>query len=244
MTLHTKAKRIRTDNAKRAMRRGPPKGADHPSAERARSQPQKAIWAVRDRRRWWERTEGMPPLPLPRDKVTEKDLAFAKTAAIEAMQEFGVLVEAGRASGMGHYQIAHAARADEGDKEFAADIRRARRQCQERLEGAFLARGMTKGGDLAGIFYLKHNLLRYREVSRLELTGKDGAPIQVIDAAKAQLLERLGKLAESVGSREGLEGRQEIVVGGSAGSGRGPRLLKGAEGPEVKRSGPRRAARD
>lgn len=191
-----------------------------------------------ERRHWWVTDPFHEPmLPHPRDKVPPAQLAQAKIQAVEAMQEFGVLVEASRASGMGRYQLLFQARPDEGDVEFAADIRKARRECQERLEAAFVQRGMTKGGDLAGIFYLKHNTKRYREVQRVELTGRDGAPLNMYDAAKAELLTRLAKLAGSGGSagllgagesesREGLEGREEIVLSGPAADHSRPVLVK------------------
>ncbi len=195
-------------------------------------------WTLAERDRWW-RPEGdsFPELPLPDAKVSDAEMPAAKERAIRAVQEFGVWVEASRASGIGRSQLVYLLRKETPDPAFRERMFQARRECQERLEGAFIARGMTKGGDLAGIFYLKHNRTRYREVQRVELTGKDGSPLNALDAAKADLLARLGKLA---GSREGLEDKQELIVGGSA----RPRLVKGSAGSDPKRSAPRKAARD
>lgn len=50
---------------------------------------------------------------------------------------------------------------------------------------------------LAGIVLLKNNTKRYREVSRVELSGRDGGPILTLDA-KEELIRRLEKLAGSV----------------------------------------------
>lgn len=227
--------------------RGRPKGskalhAQPSAAERAHEQYLKTRWTLDNRRQWWKALVPLEPFPPhPRDKMPEKDLTQSKVQAIEAMQEFGVLVEASRASGIGRYQLEWLLRKNpEGENEFRTDMIRAKRECQERLEGAFIARGRTRGGDLAGIFYLKHNRERYREIQRVELTGKDGSPLQALDAAKAELLLRLGKLAGGVGGsagsgessgsagsegRKGLEGRQEIVLSGDADSSR-PRLMK------------------
>lgn len=209
-----------------------PSGA---SGGHARAPQQKETsWTLEKRRRWWLADVPQEPFPPhPRDKVPEKDLLQAKVQAIEAMQEFGVLVEASRASGMGRSQICYWVRKESTDPDFQLAMRQARRECQERLEGAFIARGRQRGGDLAGIFYLKHNRERYREIQRVELTGKDGSPLQALDAAKAELLLRLGKLAGSAGSgasagsegRAGLEGREEIVLSGDADNSR-PRLVK------------------
>lgn len=175
----------------------------------------------------------LPPCPLPGDKLPESRVEASKPRAIAAMHEFGVLVEACRASGMGRWQLQRVAKAD---PEFHRALQSARKECFERLEREMIRRGQFKGGDLAGIFTLKHNVGKYREITRLELTGKDGAPFNALESAKAEILTRLAKLAEeSQGSRQGLEGKQEIVVGS-----RRPQLVKGAGETEVKRSSPRR----
>jgi hypothetical protein len=203
-------------------------------ADRVQSLSLKTVWTTHNRRRWWEYFPQIQPLlPAPKAKVSEKDLPQAKLQAIEAMQEFGVLVECSRASGMGRWQLENMVRKDSPDQEFRAGIIKARRECLDRLEGAFVARGLAKGGDLSGIFYMKNNLKKYREIQRVELTGKDGVPFNQMDALRVELIARLTKLrgsggsAGSVGSGSGgSAGSGEIVIEKAAGSrGSGPKLV-------------------
>jgi hypothetical protein len=172
---------------------------------------------------------------LPADKVPDAELAAAKLRALRAVQHFGVWVEGSRASGMGRFQLDMLLRKNStSDPEFRTQMYKARQECREGIERAFIERAKTKGGDLAGIFYMKHNTKRYREVSRVELTGKDGAPLNQLEAAKAQLVERLTALAAAKGlpSGSGSAGSRpgEIVIEKAAGSA-GSEGSEGSEGP-------------
>ena len=187
---------------------------------------------------------------IPLTNTVPVDLPTAKGLAIEAMRIHGVFVEACRWSGIGRSILYRELR---GDPEFRRAMAHAKRDCLEDLERAMLERGKYWRGDLAGIYYLKNNHPRYREVSRIELTGKDGGPLQY-EAAKEELGRRLEKLhaalqesaqdAQLVGSRglgkgsrgpgsEGSEGFAGSEGSGVSGSGR-PQLVK-ADGPRVRK---------
>jgi hypothetical protein len=57
---------------------------------------------------------------------------------------------------------------------------------------------MRKYSDTLAIFLLKsHNPAKYRENTRMELTGADGGPVQVTDADRAHRLAGLLSLAEA-----------------------------------------------
>jgi len=103
------------------------------------------------------------------------------------------------------------------DAAFRKRMRGAQKNCIERIEREMIRRAQLKGGELAGIYITKHNILKYREIQRVELTGKGGAPVAYIDA-KAELLKRLEEIVRKQKASD-----EVMVVGG----GRGPRLLKG-----------------
>jgi hypothetical protein len=97
----------------------------------------------------------------------------------------------------------------------------AKQELLDVLETAMIARGMQPRGDLAGIFITKHNRKRYLEVQRVELTGRDGAPVTYLDA-KEELLRRIAAV----------EQRGAIPVEAVAGSHR-PQLLGGSDAEKV-----------
>lgn len=210
-------------------------------ADHTRTLEQKELIRQSNETLWWERTDAeLPPLPLPAAKIADEAKPAAKILAIKAMQEWGVQLESSRASGMGRWQLQ---REMKNDSDFKQSMVSAKRECFERVEREMIKRAQYKGGDLAAIFTMKNNMRRYREVSRVELTGKDGAPLNQVDAMKAELLERLGKLAGSEGSRGrpgsgGSAGSGEIVI--EAGS--QPRLVAG-DPLQVTRVQKRRAAK-
>jgi len=168
------------------------------------------------------RDEDWSEIPLADADVSDAELESAKEKAIHAMTEWGVLVESSRASGIGRHTLYRMMKAD---PVFRLRMTAARKNNDERIEREMRRRGQIKGGELAAIFVMKHNIKRYREIQRVELTGKGGAPVAYIDA-KAELLKRLEALALKS------KGTEAIAVGEK------PRLLKGGsdgEGVEVKR---------
>lgn len=130
-------------------------------------------------------------VPFADATVPEKDVPEAQAKAVEAMTEWGVLVEASRESGIGRYVLYQMMKHDPA---FRLRMQHAKRNCMERIEREMIRRGQLKGGDLAGIFVTKHNIPRYREVQRVELTGKGGGPVGYVDV-KGELLKRLESLA-------------------------------------------------
>lgn len=129
--------------------------------------------------------DGVPDVPHYR--AVPADLEAAKVLACEGMRAYGTKVYACRLSGMGRATLNDLLKSD---PEFKRALWLAKQEGLDELETAMRLRGSLPRGDLAGIFILKHNRERYREVQRVELTGKDGAPVAYTDA-KAELLQRI-----------------------------------------------------
>jgi hypothetical protein len=156
------------------------------------------------------------PLPFGDATVPDRELPAAKDRAVHAMGEWGVLVESSRESGLGRWVLQRLMKSDET---FRLRMVHAKRNCMERIEREMIRRGQLKGGDLAGIFVTKHNIPKYREVQRVELTGKGGGPVGYVDM-KAELLKRIESIALK-------QNAGQIAVGE-----KGPRLLKGGSDAE------------
>lgn len=152
-------------------------------------------------------------VPFADETVPDSELPAAKDRAVRAMFDWGVLVEASRESGLGRYVLTRHMKSDEV---FRLRMQGAKRNCMERVEREMIRRGMIPRGELAAIYVTKHNIPKYREIQRVELTGRGGAPVAYIDA-KAELLRRLEAIA--------LKGKGQddtaIAVGDR------PRLMKG-----------------
>ncbi len=110
------------------------------------------------------------------------------------------------------------------DEEFRRSYRLAKRLWIDRVEMNMIRRA-TEKDTLAGIFILKHNRKRYKEM----MGGKDAAavPSELTPGIRAQLLERLERLA----ARE----RPALQVGGVEVHEK-PRLLKGKGSPNGQES--------
>jgi hypothetical protein len=173
------------------------------------------LWLATPDREW-------EPIPFAdADVEPGKPLELAKAKAVEAMTEWGVLVEASRASGIGRNRlIAHM----RTDPLFKERMRAAVKNNNERIEREMRRRGMLAKGELAGIFVMKHNIPKYREVQRVELTGKGGGPVGYVDM-KAELLKKLESLA--LKSRQG----DAVAVGEKPRIG----LLKGGSDGEARK---------
>lgn len=227
MTLNASTKRERLRRRTDKHRDAALAKHKRPKAGRTREQIQKEVAKSNDIL-WWRADDiSLPLLPLPSAIVPEKELPPAKLRAIQAVQEFGVWVEASRASGMGRDQLYRLRKADPA---FNRELLQARRECFERVEREMIRRALFKGGDLAGIYVLKNNIPRYREISRVELTGKNGGPLSYTDAAKAEILRRLAQLT----ARQGLEGKEELIIEGSAGS--RPQLVAGSPEARIRKA--------
>ena len=103
------------------------------------------------------------------------------------MRRFSTKVYACRFSGYGRIALNDLLKSD---TDFRKMMWAAKQEGLDELETAMQLRGSLPRGDLAGIFILKHNRERYREVQRVELTGRDGAPVAYVDA-KEELLRRV-----------------------------------------------------
>jgi len=153
-------------------------------------------------------------VPFADATLPEKEIPAAKSRAVKAMFSWGVLVESSRASRLGRYTLNKLMKAD---PEFRSRMSGAKRNCMERVEREMIRRGMLSRGELAAIYITKHNIPKYQEIQRVELTGKNGAPVAYVDA-KAELLRRLEAIALKASES------QRQVVGGK------PQLVKGSEG--------------
>lgn len=133
-------------------------------------------------------SDELPPVPTHTHRP--KDMVAAKIKACEGMRRFGTIVYASRFSQIGRSAVYEEMKAD---PVFHAGLRRAKAEWLDELETAMGLRGMLPRGDLAGIFILKHNRSRYKEIQRVELSGSGGGPVQYMDV-KTELLRRLTKL--------------------------------------------------
>jgi hypothetical protein len=162
----------------------------------------------------WVPDRDWEPVPFADADVSARELPRAKELAIKAFSEWGVLVEASRASRIGRDKLHEYMRQD---PVFNRRMKVARRNCIERVEREMIRRGMIAKGELAAIFTLKHNKSRYREIQRVELTGRNGAPVAYVDA-KAELLKRLEGLAiksQAVEAQVVGDRRPRLISGGS-----------------------------
>lgn len=202
-----------------------PKKYDHPT-KRPRGRPR--IHNVPPPPEFYRATR-----PIPGFRAVPLDMVRAKKLAIIAVRTHGVLVEACRASGIGRMVMTQLMR---DDKEFRLEMSAARKDRLEEIERSMFERGSYPRGDTMSTFALTHNTRRYREVSRVELTGKDGEPI-ALESVKASILERLSKLTAS------LAADAEIVPAAVGESGGRLGLVK-PEGPTVRKVTEGRAVKD
>lgn len=183
---------------------------------------------------------------LQEKKLRDQDVPHAKSLFLEAWERTGYISEACRAAGIGrrtYYEWITK------DPEFKAQAKESRKiwraTAMEDLETSFAERGASRD-TLAGIFLLKHNKRRYREVSRVELSGPDGGPMVTIEA-KEELIKRLERLSERAARKEQIIGgvavgslpagptgsagsaksELRVIRAGSAGSERGVRKQRG-----------------
>ncbi len=153
---------------------------------------------------------------LPATYTRPDNMISAKAKAIDGMREHGVIAEACRASRIGRQVLLEEMKTDAA---FRRAMKHAHAECMDELERAMIERGRYSRGDLAGIFVLKHNRLKYREDKiSVEHTGKDGGPILHAEV-KDELLRRLDKLADAMAT-------DAVVVG----SKRGPALVSEGDG--------------
>jgi len=139
-----------------------------------------------------------PKFLIPNPRLRPSDIPAAKAMVLDGLMEHGSPSRACADAGVGrrtYYDWLY-----EGNKEFGKQVGKARaiwrQSCIPDVEASFMARAQVRD-TLAGIVLLKNNTKRYREVSRVELSGRDGGPILTLDA-KEELIRRLEKLAGSV----------------------------------------------
>ena len=149
-----------------------------------------------------------------------KDIPAAKALVLEQIMEHGGPTEACVNAGVGRATFYDWL----SEPEFRKAYNQARGVWRASMVGdverSFGERAQLRD-TLAGIFLLKHNTKRYREVNRVELSGRDGGPILTLDA-KVELIRRLVKMTERQDQRpvlktgSGVEVRE--VGAGSKGS--------------------------
>ena len=181
----------------------------HPrSAKKKKLQTQ----AARDARNS-SRNQKLPfALLVPETVLTPEMTPAAKVMVLEQICDHGSPTRACLAAGVGRrtfYGWLH-----EEDKVFAKEYARARGIWRAStigdIEASFGSRAQFRD-TLAGIFVLKHNTKRYREVSRVQLSGPDGGPIVTIDA-KEELVKRLEQLLTRAASKPAIAAGSEIVL--------------------------------
>lgn len=171
-------------------------------------------------------------------QLRPQDVPIAKALFINTWIECGKIWLAAQSVGIGRrtfydWMVS--------DLEFRAEVKRARKIWRSSLvpevEEGMRERAASKD-TLAGIFILKHNTKRYREVSRVQLTGADGGPILTLDA-KEELIRRLEKMLERANEKPILTagGSEVREVAGSEGS-KGLRVLRagGSAGSQVRKA--------
>lgn len=180
-TVNPKLQKMSAAERTRARKQKNLAPADHKSAP-SRGKDHKSAQQICDP---LEARDSMPPVP--EHRAMPKDLEAAKLLACDGMRRFGTKVYACRASGIGRSALNDLLKTDE---DFRRALWAAKQELYDELETAMTLRGCLPRGDLAGIFVLKHSRKKYREVQRVELTGRDGAPVAYTDA-KAELLQRI-----------------------------------------------------
>jgi len=108
-----------------------------------------------------------------------KRSSFWKPKFIEALRDTGSVYHSCKFAGI---ERSTAYRARDVDEQFRKAWNDALEDAGDQVEYALRKRAVDKS-DLAGIFWLKHNREKYREQSRLELTGPHGGPIEIQQAA-------------------------------------------------------------
>lgn len=208
------------------------KGKDHKSAPKRRAQTANA--------RAKRRADRHKPIPYALKVIDrnllDRDIPAAKALVLDQICEHGSPTQACLAAGVGRRTFY--GWLNESDDTFKRQYIEARRVWRASaigdVESAFSLRAQYKD-TLAGIFLLKHNTKRYREVNRVQLSGPDGGPIVTIDAKEA-LIDRLEKLIAKAQEKPALAVGDGVSVHEHAGS-RGLKVLKGSrEGPKVRKA--------
>jgi hypothetical protein len=167
------------------------------------------------------------PAILREYRLRPKDIPKAKALFLMAWEATGFASEACKAAGIGRRTFYDWLQTDSEFKSQAIAARKVwRTNVMADLEASMALRGQYKD-TLSGIFLLKHNTKRYREVSRVQLSGPDGGPIMTIDA-KEELIRRIEKIAER------MESKPIIAAGGSEVR----ELAAGSQGLSVVKSEP------
>ena len=124
-----------------------------------------------------------------------KRASFWKPKFIEALRDTASVYHSCKAAGI---ERSTAYRARDVDEQFRKAWNDALEDAGDQVEYALRKRACDKS-DLASIFWLKNNREKYREHTRLELTGPQGGPIQIEQAASefdsrlAALMTRITK---------------------------------------------------
>ena len=203
------------------------------SANRTRARPQKEKHHKSAPKRRDNRKRGIDLDFLQEKKLRDEDVPHAKSLFLKAWERTGYISEACKAAGIGrrtYYQWITT------DPDFRAQAKESRKVWRAAaipdLETSMQERGALKD-TLSGIFLLKHNTKRYREVNRVQLSGPDGGPIVTIDA-KEQLIDRLEKLIAKSQEKPLLAVGDGVEVR-EVGDGKGLKVVKGQRGLGVRK---------
>lgn len=165
------------------------------SANRKRERDKKKYHKLAPRRSAKHRNRDYDPRVLVNVRLRPKDIPFAQGLVLEQIMEHGGVTEACVNAGVGRATFYDWIQEPNFRKAYNRARATWRASVMPDVERAFVDRSQVRD-TLAGIFLLKHNTKRYREVQRLELTGKDGGPMLTLDV-KEELVRRLEKLAGS-----------------------------------------------
>lgn len=131
-----------------------------------------------------------PQSTLPTPKKSRS--SFWKPKFLEALRDTASIWHSCKFAGI---ERSTAYRARDVDEQFRKDWNDALEDAGDQVEYALRKRAIDKD-TLAGIFWLKNNREKYREQSRLELSGPKGGPIQIaqIEQAASEFDSRLSAL--------------------------------------------------
>lgn len=130
-------------------------------------------------------------------RTSEQDEQAQKARYLRAVSRVGTLTAGCKAARVSPHTV-YSWR--EHDTEFTIAEHDARERCADELEAAVIRRGKTQS-DTAAIFMLKAmRPAKYRDNSRVEVTGKDGGPVDLSLEPTDRIARRIAQLATRVGA--------------------------------------------
>ncbi len=128
--------------------------------------------------------------------VSQQQEQSQKDRYLRALQKVGTLTGGCRAAKVSPHTVYQWR---EVDIEFVVREHQAREACADALEEVVIKRAMGRS-DILAMFMLKGmRPAKYKDNSRVELTGKDGGPIDIDIDSRESLTGRIAGLAARVG---------------------------------------------